>query len=129
MGGLFLQREGFSVMSIDIENAFNSRSSWTLFLNISPSDLYPEHCSSYFSSSLLWFTNSGGRRTEPAVEKPLDITCNVWTINQGEPTVSMELKDRNQVEDPVQNCIDKAVSAFRFSIQISDPSTAVKVRK
>ena len=53
----------------------------------------------------------------------------MWTTNQDESTVSMELKDRRLVKDPVGECIDKAASVFRFLIEIPDPSAAAKVWK
>ena len=55
MGGLFLRREGFSVMSVDIENAFNSTRHRVIYdsLRLYYPSLIPFFCFKYEHSSSM----------------------------------------------------------------------------
>ena len=55
-------------------------------------------------------------------QSKLNITCSVWLDNDNR--FSSNLAHKDQVADPVQKCIDKAVSVFKFAMEIPDPSQA-----
>ena len=56
-------------------------------------------------------------------EDKLLITCNVWTSNQIESIVSVDLRDKKNIDDSVQKSVDKAEDSFRFSFTMPDPSS------
>ena len=60
--------------------------------------------------------------TQECPNSKLKITCSIWLDNDNR--FSTDLADKDQVADPVQKCIDKAVSAFKFVMEIPDPSQA-----
>jgi hypothetical protein len=60
--------------------------------------------------------------TQECPQSKLNITCSVWLDNDNRFSVNLAHKD--QVADPVQKCVDKAVSVFKFVMEIPDPSQA-----
>jgi hypothetical protein len=77
---------------------------------------------------LLRFDTSTARKgdssasTQECPQSKLNITCSVWLDNDNRFSVNLAHKD--QVADPVQKCVDKAVSVFKFVMEIPDPSQA-----
>jgi hypothetical protein len=93
--------------------------------------LHPEHTPSEITRNPK-FKNAGGSSSGRSSilkkdEVPLEIICSMWLterdsfrLNQN-PEFSISLKSPD-LSDPVQKCIEKAESAFKFIMNIPDPS-------
>lgn len=93
--------------------------------------LHPEHTPKEITN-IPKFKNAGGsnmgrnsasRKEDATLDSTLDIICSVW-MSRGDdysPYFSESLKSKD-VTDPVQKCIDKAESAFKFIMYLPDPS-------